>query len=302
MGYLALTSVVAGIVFAALSYLVIRETGSDLGWRVMFALVGATSMLAIAVWRVVPESPHWCAVTGDFGRSDQLMSEIERRVSRETGKALPPAVALPEQPQPEETLGIKALLSGSQRNRTLFVWSFWFLQLIAIYGINLWAAKMLVDRGMSIDQSIGLTVIIMTGGIPGTLAAGRLMDRFGRKPVFMAMLLMMAVFAVAYSLAPTVPTIIAAGFLMHGCFLGVATCSYTYTAENFPTSARATGMGSASAVGRVAAVVGPLLVPAVVAVAGYGGAFAVCAALLVATALLVGFVGKETGPLSQSQN
>jgi putative MFS transporter len=49
---------------------------------------------------------------------------------------------------------------------------------------------------------------------------------------------------------------------------------YTYTPELYPTSARATGSGFASAIGRVGSLLGPLVTGLVFPITGQGGVFA----------------------------
>jgi len=69
---------------------------------------------------------------------------------------------------------------------------------------------------------------------------------------------------------------------------------YAYTPEIFPTRARATGCGSASGVGRIGAVLGPSIVPIVLASGGTNAVFTLGAAAFVVAAGVVIVLGPET--------
>ena len=77
-------------------------------------------------------------------------------------------------------------------------------------------------------------------------------------------------------------------------FFGMWSSLYAYTPEVFPTRARATGSGTASAVGRLGSLLGPALVPVVLTNYGNGAAFAMAAASFVIGALVVLIPDPET--------
>jgi putative MFS transporter len=69
---------------------------------------------------------------------------------------------------------------------------------------------------------------------------------------------------------------------------------YAYTPELYPTRARATGAGCASAVGRIGSLIGPALIGVVLPTLGHGGVFALGAGSFVVAALAVLILGVET--------
>ncbi|MGT2488480.1 MFS transporter [Methylobacterium oryzae CBMB20] len=71
-------------------------------------------------------------------------------------------------------------------------------------------------------------------------------------------------------------------------------CLYAYTPELYPTRARATGAGFASAFGRIGAILGPMIVPVLVRDHGPAAAFQVGAGGFLIAALLVLTLGVET--------
>jgi putative MFS transporter len=85
-----------------------------------------------------------------------------------------------------------------------------------------------------------------------------------------------------------------AGFVMQFFMFGMWSCLYAYTPELYPTRARATGAGFASAFGRIGAILGPMIVPVLVRDHGPAVAFQVGAGGFLIAALLVLVLGVET--------
>ena len=77
--------------------------------------------------------------------------------------------------------------------------------------------------------------------------------------------------------------------------LGAWGVIYAYTPENYPTKIRATGSGWASACGRVGGIVAPMAVAGLFTDASkFSLVFALFAAVLIAAAIIVMLIGKET--------
>lgn len=140
--------------------------------------------------------------------------------------------------------------------------------------------------------------------IPGYLSAAYLVERWGRKPTLGVYLLASGV--ATFGFAATMPGVAFFGAGLAGFwpfFLGLLVASffslgawgaiYAYTPELFPTEARATGNGFAGGVGKIAAVLGPVLAGALVET-GYLSAIAPLAAAFVLGGIVVLMFGRET--------
>ncbi|MCB2585219.1 MFS transporter, partial [Listeria monocytogenes] len=107
------------------------------------------------------------------------------------------------------------------------------------------------------------TVLISLAGIPGFLCAAWLVESWGRKPSCVLMLLGGGAMAYAYGqtavFGGSLALLIGFGLAMQFFLFGMWAVLYTYTPELYPTSARATGSGFASAVGRIGSLLGPLV-------------------------------------------
>lgn len=268
-----------------------------LGWRWAFVIVGLLSMVVLLVRRSMPESPRWLADKGRHVEAEAVMATMEREVERATGRPLPPVapslVDAVTAPVPYQN-PIATLFSPEYRLRTVMAFGMWFFALIGFFGLNSWIAVLLKERGFSIVGSVGFVTLITVGGIPGFFTAALLLEKIGRKPTTAAFLICSAIAAYLYGNAVDQTWLFVSGFVMQFFMFGMWSCLYAYTPELYPTRARATGAGFASAFGRIGAILGPMIVPVLVQNYGPATAFQVGAGGFLIAALLVLTLGVET--------
>jgi putative MFS transporter len=154
--------------------------------------------------------------------------------------------------------------------------------------------KLLVDKGFAVTKSIEYIVLMTLWGVPGFFSAAYLVEKLGRKPTVMGYVLGSAVAAYFYGQVTSQTDLIIAGAFMQFFFFGMWSVLYAYTPELFPTRARATGCGTASSWGRVGALIGPSVVPMIMASYGVPMVFTLGAGAFVIGALAVLILGPET--------
>ncbi len=278
------------VLSGAISFLVLPH----LGWRWVFALVGALSLVVLLVRRGVPESPRWLEGRRRIAEAEAAVALMEREVARRTGAALPAPARYVRPPCHGGRGPLATVFSREYAARTAMAFGLWFFALIGFFGLNSWIAVLLRAHGFSLVGSVGFVTLITTGGIPGFAAAALLLERAGRKPTTVLFLLAAAAAAWLYGNAAGEAALFASGFTMQFFMFGMWSCLYAYTPELYPTRARSTGAGLASAAGRIGAIIGPVLLPRLVAAGGQSAAFEVGAAGFAIAALLVATLGVET--------
>jgi putative MFS transporter len=220
------------------------------------------------------------------------MTDMEREVARRVSTPLPPPPAFivpPHYENPWRTLFSKAYLP-----RTLMAFGLWFFALLGYFGLSSWIAVLLSSHGFSIVKSVGFVTLITIGGIPGFFTAAWSLEQIGRKPTTALFLIMSAVTAYLYGNAVGETSLFLLGFSMQFFMFGMWSCLYAYTPELYPTRARSTGAGVASAAGRVGAIIGPIVIGYIVKDIGQFGVFALGAGSFVIAAGLVLALGIET--------
>lgn len=266
----------------------------NIGWRWVFVAMAIMSAWLLVVRRFVPESPRWLESRGRRSEAADIMTMMERKVEAAHGQPL----AEPEPPThaalASEGFPLRHMFTKEYRKRTFMAWAMWFFVLLGYYSITTWMGKLLADSGMAIADSIAFVLLMTLWGIPGFLSAAYLVDRLGRKPVLSGYIVLSAVAAYFYGGAESLGPLIVSGSFMQFFLFGMWSALYAYTPEIFPTRARATGCGSASAWGRAGALIGPVLVPAVLSTLGNAWVFYLGGVVFLAAAAVILIFGPET--------
>ncbi|MCH6162591.1 MFS transporter [Streptomyces marispadix] len=273
-----------GFVLAgALAYVVTEP----LGWRGMFVIEGCLAVWALVIRRVLPESPRWLATRGRRAEAEKVLTGFERAVQRAGGKPLPEPAPVAAAASGAASGGFRDLFSSSYRRRTVALWAVWFCTLLGYYGLTTWLGQLLTERGLEVVESIEYILLMALWGIPGFLSAAYLVERIGRKPCLAGYTVASAGAAFAYGQAGDQLQLIVTGSVLQFFLFGMWSSIYAYTPELFPTRSRGVGVGTATAAGRLGAVLGPLLVPVVLSAAGATAVFALGAGLFLTAACLV---------------
>ena len=119
-------------------------------------------------------------------------------------------------------------------------------------------------------------------------------ERIGRQATIASYMILGGASAIAMALSQAESAVMLAGiclsFFMNGTYAGV----YAYTPEIFPTQVRATGMGTASSIGRIGAIASPVLVGWLYPIFGFAGVFGMTTIVLFVGAAAVVFLGINT--------
>src|SRR5712664_167899 len=294
-----------GFVFAALlGYFVVPRSPD--GWRII-QILGAVPILMLLWWRrSLPESPRWLI---QRERSEEAAAEVQRieaRLTEQERSALSPLHSV-EVPAVGAAQGgtfaknLAALWSGPMARTTLMLWVLWITITFSYYGFFTWIPTLLVKQGMTITKSFGYSIIIYLAQIPGYYSAAFVSEKLDRKWTIVVYMLLGGVSAYLMSNARTDASITMAGslmsFFMNGTYAGI----YAYTPELYPTTFRTTGMGVASAFGRIGGLSAPIVIGYTFSRIGFSGVFTITTVVLVTGALVVALLGIATAGKSLEQ-
>jgi putative MFS transporter len=266
------------------------------GWRVALLLGALPAFYAFVIRRALPESPRYLASKGRYAEAEAIV----RRIAAEGGVALAPRTpAAAQAVAPPPQAGVSQLFSPLYRRRTLVLWVMWATMNFSYYGIFLWLPLQFTRRGFSLEQALLFNLIIAIAQIPGYFSAAYLVERVGRKPTFVAYLLLAAVGAFFFGqealTARDIPAILIWGSVVSFFNLGAWGVVYTYTPELYPTTLRGTGSGWAAACGRIFAFLAPLSIAYQIAVfRSDRTVFLVFTIVMVLGGLIVWLFGPET--------
>lgn len=247
------------------------------GWRWALALGAVPAAWSLIVRFGLPESVRFLEGKGRHAEAEAIVRDFEK----EAGVTVEEERKAPDAPPAVASVDKRELWSPRFKRRTVALWLTWFGINFAYYGAFIWLPTLLYEGGMTLVRSFEFTLYMTLAQLPGYAVAAVLVEVWGRRPTLVTFLGGSVVGAVAFGMAPDVAASIAPGSesalyaitLAAGCVLsffnlGAWGALYAITPEVYPTAMRASGAGAATAFGRIAAMLAPLLVPWIVAGAG----------------------------------
>ena len=227
------------------------------GWSIVFLVAGGLGIaLSLVLAFFLAESVPWLAAARP---NSPELRRLAARAAPELRITPDTRVALRRSPN-EIHFSLKLLFSSYRRIATPLLWIAFFAESLTFMTLSAWLAVLLEAAGLSPTQAALTFSYGAFGAILAILTVGRLIDRFGpRAAVLFAVL---AVTAIVYlgtpGLSPAVITIVAV--------VALACASATHQSLNgivggfYPTIIRGNGVGYATGMGRVSAIVGPVIV------------------------------------------
>ncbi|MGF7048018.1 putative MFS transporter [Paenibacillus sp. DS2015] len=181
------------------------------------------------------------------------------------------------------------------RRSTIMLWILWFTVVFSYYGMFLWLPTVMTMKGFSLVKSFEYVLIMTLAQLPGYFTAAYFIEKYGRKFVLVTYLVMTALSAAWFGYSTSVGMLITSGIFLSFFNLGAWGGLYAYSPELYPTKVRTTGVGFATAMGRVGGVIAPLLVGLLVSRGiGINVIFMMFFVVILIGASAVLFLGKET--------
>ena len=154
---------------------------------------------------------------------------------------------------------IGQLFQDGRLLNTLMLWLAFFCCLLMIYALSAWLPKLMNAAGYGLNSSLAFLLVLNFGAIFGAIGGSWLGDRIGLGRVllgfFVGGALSLALLAVKSPLAVLYLLIGIAG----ACTIGTQILANACTVQYYPAHIRATGLGWAMGIGRIGAIIGPLL-------------------------------------------
>jgi len=258
------------------------------GWRCV-TLIGSVG--ALASWwlrRGLPESPRWLALHGRAAEAEQVMSELETRIARETGAALP-APGRPVTTRPGKSRFVE-IFQPPIRKRTITMSVFNLMQTIGFYGFGAWVPTLLISKGIHITTSLEYAFIIAIANPVGPLVGMLAADRFERKWQLAASGICIGTFMFLFSNEANAALIIAFGVLVTLSNNWMSFALHNYQGELFPTRVRGRAVGFVYGWSRASAAFAGLLIGFFLKQGGtVGVALFIGAAMLIMTVTIAAF-------------
>lgn len=260
-------------------------------WRGMF-IIGTVPVLAgIAVAVVVPESVRYLLMRN---RDAEAARVVDRLAPGPVPDAAPPE-AEADVPSQGTAGAVWDLLRPTYLAYTLAIWLMALCAGAFLYGLGTWLPTVLEHQGTGLLRSFTYTAIISSVGVAGSILASQTINRLGRRWVLAPAFLISGVFCLLWGAVSGTVAIVVLGSLATFFGSGIAGSTlFAYSAELYPTTIRATGLGWNAAWQKAGGLIIPTIIGYILALHTSTYAFFVLFAVISFVAGLAGLVTVET--------
>jgi MFS transporter, AAHS family, 3-hydroxyphenylpropionic acid transporter len=236
---------------AILSLVASTEFGSN--WKNIFYLGGLLPIIVIPVmvW-LLPESKEYLKAKSEV-KADGAESSVSQG-------------------------SFKDLFNSKNLLQTLFIWVSYFFTLMVVYIMLSWLPSLFTELGFTRKEGATAQFYFMVSATIGTIILGMLTDRWKKAYVILLMYGGILSGLLALNAAESLTQMYLASALVGAFVIGCQGVLYAFGGIVYPTEVRGTGVGVASAVGRVGAMLGPAIAGSLLT-AGFGAAGVISAAI-----------------------
>lgn len=240
---------IGGMLSAGLGMLLIPHWG----WQSVF-LVAAIPLLVLPfLVRQLPESLNFLLRSGQSAQAQRLLQcasgayqpLAEDNLSLAQGHRQP--------------VSILQLLQEGRRLPTLMLWLAFFCCLLMVYALSSWLPKLMNSAGYGLNSSLAFLLVLSFGAIFGAIGGGWLGDRIGLSRVLLAFFALGALSLSLLALQSPLWVLYGLIAIAGASTIGTQILANACAVQFYPAHIRSTGLGWAMGIGRIGAIIGPLL-------------------------------------------
>lgn len=223
------------------------------GWQSMFfAAAAPLALLPIVLWKL-PESVGFMLRQGQHDKARATLQKMAPELHLE------PGTQLVQSGNKGAGAPMLELFKESRTLGTFMIWVSFFCCLLMVYALGSWLPKLMASAGYSLGSSLSFLLALNFGGVIGAIAGGWLGDRFSLPKVVVGYFALGTASIALLGFNSPMPVLYLLIVIAGATTIGTQILLYANTAQFYPLAIRSTGIGWASGVGRIGAIVGPLL-------------------------------------------
>ncbi|MFS2094616.1 MFS transporter [Pseudomonas sp. Pseusp11] len=251
------------LVFAGYSVggILVALTGKHLieshGWQSVFFVAGLPVLLIPLILKTMPESMAYLLKQGRQAELRTIVQRISPNLRLSDDAVL---VGNPTETKAALDSPIKGLFSEGRGFSTVMIWAAFMTGLFMVYALNSWLTKLMAMSGHSLGSALNFVIVFNVGAIVGAIGGGWLSDKLNIKHVLIVFYIVGALALTAMAFTRSTELLFVVVFIVGASTLGTQLIAYAYAGDFYPTPIRSTGVGFASGVGRIGAIIAPVLI------------------------------------------
>lgn len=220
-------------------------------WRLLFVVAAFPAFMAFVFRLTIPESPYFLARSG-------RMKEAAEVLAMATGRQVDVSSILPESER--KRVPILDLLRMKLIRASIVTIIVWIALNFSYYGLFLWLPYVLGEVTQQVLSAFyPFLVLSAFAQFPGYLTSMYLVEKWGRRGTLALFLILGGISGYAFAVARDFVTLVSSLFFVSFFNLGAWGAVYPYTAELFPTQLRSSAFGMAEGVGKITAILAPIV-------------------------------------------
>lgn len=225
------------------------------GWQWVFYVAGLPVLLIPLILKTMPESLSFLVKKGD----QQQLRKTAAKIAPEQVHAVD-AIYGGSPTDKVRAAPIRSLFDEGRGLSTVMIWVAFMTGLFMVYALNSWLTKLMAMAGYSLGSALNFVIVFNVGAIVGAIGGGLLSDKFNIKHVLIGFYAVGAISLTALAYTKSTELLFLAVFIVGASTLGTQLLAYAYAGDFYSPATRSTGVGFASGVGRIGAIVAPVLI------------------------------------------
>ncbi|MCX5467452.1 MFS transporter [Acinetobacter nematophilus] len=242
---------VGGILAAALG----KQFILAYGWQVVFFAAGIPIIIIPFILKYLPESLTYLNKSNQKAQLHSIIQNIEPSLTVNPNTLL----QFPMEPK-TENVSITQLFNDGRLISSVMFWIAFFTGLFMIYSLSTWLTKLMALSGYSLGSALSFVIALNLGAVVGCAVGGWLADRFHIKWVLVTMYFLGGIFLYMMTFEHSQSTLYFIIAAVGACSTGAQIVAYAYCGQFYPSNIRSTGIGMAGGIGRLGAILAPLII------------------------------------------
>ena len=239
-----------GMLSAGLAILLLPK----FGWQSLFFVGGLPLLFLPILYKTLPESSNFLLAKSNAENIKKVLKRINPSLQFQDGDSF-----VISNKEKQQGISVMKLFHEKRALSTILLWISFFMCLLMIYGLNTWLPQLMLESGYPINSSLMFLLVLNLGAIFGAIFGGWLADRWSAKKV---LILFFVLGSVSLTLLGFKGHILFLYFLIGiagAATIGTQIISNAYASNYYPLTIRSSGVGWALGIGRLGAIVGPIM-------------------------------------------